>query len=95
LQQVREHPEKGRDIRKFVTYYLPTAVKILTTYADLSASGAGGGSCGFAAIVIGVRKIMANARIRERIRTLLIVFLLIITSPKILSDSLNQSWIKP
>ena len=42
LQQVREHPEKGRDIRKFVTYYLPTAVKILTTYADLSASGAGG-----------------------------------------------------
>jgi hypothetical protein len=40
LQQVREHPEKGRDIRKFVTYYLPTAVKILTTYADLSASGA-------------------------------------------------------
>ena len=24
------------------TYYLPTAVKILTTYADLSASGAGG-----------------------------------------------------
>lgn len=42
LQQVREHPEKGRGIRKFVTYYLPTAVKILTTYADLSASGAGG-----------------------------------------------------
>ena len=38
LQQVREHPEKGRDIRKFVTYYLPTAVKILTTYADLSKS---------------------------------------------------------
>ena len=41
-----QHPgaagKKGRDIRKFVTYYLPTAVKILTTYADLSASGAGG-----------------------------------------------------
>ena len=36
LQQVREHPEKGRDIRKFVTYYLPTAVKILTTYAAVS-----------------------------------------------------------
>ncbi len=42
LREVRAHPEKGRGIRKFVTYYLPTAVKILTTYADLSASGAGG-----------------------------------------------------
>ena len=30
LQQVREHPEKGRDIRKFVTYYLPTAVKMMS-----------------------------------------------------------------
>lgn len=42
LREVRAHPEKGRGIRKFVTYYLPTAVKVLTTYADLSASGAGG-----------------------------------------------------
>lgn len=43
LQQVREHPEKGRDIRKFVTYYLPTAVKILTTYAEpFGPAGAGG-----------------------------------------------------
>ena len=42
LREVRAHPEKGREIRKFVTYYLPTAVKILTAYADLSASGAGG-----------------------------------------------------
>ena len=29
LREVRAHPEKGRNIRKFVTYYLPTAVKIL------------------------------------------------------------------
>lgn len=42
LNEVRAHPEKARGIRRFVTYYLPTAVKILTTYADLSASGAGG-----------------------------------------------------
>lgn len=42
LREVRAHPEKARGIRKFVTYYLPTAVKILTAYADLSASGAGG-----------------------------------------------------
>lgn len=42
LREVRAHPEKARGIRRFVSYYLPTAVKILTTYADLSASGAGG-----------------------------------------------------
>lgn len=42
LREVRTHPEKARGIRKFVSYYLPTAVKILTTYADLAASGAGG-----------------------------------------------------
>ena len=42
LREVRAHPEKARGIRKFVSYYLPTAVKILTTYADLAASGAGG-----------------------------------------------------
>ncbi len=42
LREVRVHPEKARGIRRFVSYYLPTAVKILTAYADLSASGAGG-----------------------------------------------------
>lgn len=42
LREVQAHPEKARDIRRFLSYYLPTAVKILTTYADLAASGAGG-----------------------------------------------------
>lgn len=42
LAAVAKEPEKAKNIRKFVGYYLPTSVKILTTYADLSASGAAG-----------------------------------------------------
>jgi 5-bromo-4-chloroindolyl phosphate hydrolysis protein len=42
LAQVAKEPAKAKSIRKFVTYYLPTSIKILTTYADLSASGAQG-----------------------------------------------------
>ena len=33
---------KAKDIRKFTAYYLPTAVKVLTTYARLDTSGAKG-----------------------------------------------------
>lgn len=42
LQQVTKDARKGRSLRKFVSYYLPTSVKLLTTYADLAASGAQG-----------------------------------------------------
>lgn len=42
LAQVAKEPAKAKNIRKFVSYYLPTAVKILTTYADLAAAGASG-----------------------------------------------------
>ncbi|MEG1070069.1 MAG: 5-bromo-4-chloroindolyl phosphate hydrolysis family protein [Ruthenibacterium sp.] len=42
LAQVAKEPAKAKNIRKFAGYYLPTSVKILTTYADLSASGAAG-----------------------------------------------------
>lgn len=42
LEQVAKSPRKAREIRKFATYYLPTAVKVLTTYASLDESGAGG-----------------------------------------------------
>ncbi len=42
LKRVSEEPSKAKGIRKFATYYLPTAIKVLTTYADLAASGAKG-----------------------------------------------------
>lgn len=42
LQHMQKTVRKARDIRKFVSYYLPTSVKLLTTYADLAASGAQG-----------------------------------------------------
>ena len=42
LAAVAKNPAKGREIRKFAGYYLPTSIKILTTYADLAASGAAG-----------------------------------------------------
>ena len=42
LQQIRLHPEQARSIRRFATYYLPTSVRILTSYAELCASGARG-----------------------------------------------------
>lgn len=42
LVQVSKEPAKAKSIRKFAAYYLPTAVKVLGTYADLSASGAKG-----------------------------------------------------
>ena len=42
LAQVAKEPSKAKSIRKFVSYYLPTSIKILTTYADLVAAGAKG-----------------------------------------------------
>ncbi len=42
LKHIRSHPEKARSIRRFATYYLPTSVRILTSYAELYASGANG-----------------------------------------------------
>ena len=42
LKAAAEDPAKGRMIRRFVTYYLPGAVKILASYAKLDASGAQG-----------------------------------------------------
>ena len=42
LAEVAKAPAKGKNIRKFTAYYLPTAVKVLTTYAKLDASGAQG-----------------------------------------------------
>ena len=40
LAEVAKAPAKAKDIRKFTAYYLPTAVKVLTTYARLDTSGA-------------------------------------------------------
>ena len=42
LDEVEQHPEKARDIRRFANYYLPDAVKILTTYAKWSSRGSRG-----------------------------------------------------
>ena len=42
MGQIEEKPAKARDVRRFAAYYLPTAVKVLTTYAELDESGAAG-----------------------------------------------------
>lgn len=42
LDEVVKNPAKAREIRRFATYYLPSAVKILTSYAHADASGAKG-----------------------------------------------------
>lgn len=42
MDQIEDKPEKARDVRRFAAYYLPTAVKVLTTYAELDESGASG-----------------------------------------------------
>ena len=42
LEEIVKNPSKGLRIRKFFVYYLPTAVKVLTSYAKFSRrSGAG------------------------------------------------------
>lgn len=39
LKEVADNPEKGKKIRRFVTYYLPYAIKILSSYAKISTGG--------------------------------------------------------
>lgn len=42
LEKLSAEPEKARSARRFLAYYLPTAVKVLIAYADLEAAGADG-----------------------------------------------------
>ena len=42
LEFQAEHPEKAGDLRKFLNYYLPTTLKILSTYAQLEKQGVEG-----------------------------------------------------
>ena len=42
LEFQREHPEKAGELRKFLNYYLPTTLKILSTYAELEKQGVEG-----------------------------------------------------
>lgn len=35
INEVAGHPEKGSQIRRFVSYYLPTSIKILSAYARM------------------------------------------------------------
>lgn len=39
---VEVHREKVKDIRRFMNYYLPTSIKLLRTYDDLSVQGVDG-----------------------------------------------------
>ena len=39
LEFQQEHPEKAGELRKFLNYYLPTTLKILSTYAQLERQG--------------------------------------------------------
>ena len=42
LEKLEAEPDKVRGARRFLSYYLPTAVKVLTSYAQLEAAGADG-----------------------------------------------------
>lgn len=42
LEFQKEHPEKSAELRKFLNYYLPTTLKILSTYAELEKQGVEG-----------------------------------------------------
>ena len=42
LAELNAHPEKARKLRRFLTYYLPTSVKFMQTYAEHEASPTGG-----------------------------------------------------
>ena len=42
LQFIGKNPTKASQIRKFMNYYLPTSVKLLRSYAELSAQGVRG-----------------------------------------------------
>ena len=40
--QAKQNPDKLPQMRKFMDYYLPTALKLLKTYAELDAQGVEG-----------------------------------------------------
>ena len=42
FEQVTAHPELLPQIRKFLNYYLPTTLRLMESYYELDASGAGG-----------------------------------------------------
>ena len=42
LEFQQEHPEKSAELRKFLSYYLPTTLKILSSYAELERQGVEG-----------------------------------------------------
>lgn len=42
LEEIQKNPAKGLRIRKFFVYYLPTAVKVLTSYAKFSRQSSAG-----------------------------------------------------
>ena len=42
FQAVQEKPEKEPQIKSFMSYYLPTTLKLLRSYADFEKSGASG-----------------------------------------------------
>lgn len=44
IAELNEHPEKARKLRRFLTYYLPTSVKFMQTYAEHEAAQTGGGN---------------------------------------------------
>ncbi len=42
LGEVAKQPEKAKQIRRFLHYYLPTAVKVIASYAHMAETGAAG-----------------------------------------------------
>lgn len=42
MARVQEDPSRLPQVRKFMSYYLPTTVKLLTSYRDMSAQGVAG-----------------------------------------------------
>lgn len=42
LDEVAKQPAKARQIRRFLNYYLPTAVKVISSYAHMAETGAAG-----------------------------------------------------
>ena len=42
FEQVKRNPSSAKELRKFMTYYLPTTDKLLASYREVSAPGATG-----------------------------------------------------
>jgi 5-bromo-4-chloroindolyl phosphate hydrolysis protein len=42
FEEVKEHPEKKPQIQRFMDYYLPTTLKLLSSYAHIEAQGVSG-----------------------------------------------------